>query len=447
MTRDDETTPSLAERLSALIDHLDLGPVYLATQMPGDVASFSGQYPARVAGVVLAVPVRIDPVPFTATANRLLMITGETGIGSAVVERTLAQLPGSRRHVLAGYEAPGWADVAADRTDELIDVMTRFLDAAPRTSGLTARAVDCVPASGTHAGLTWRAEGQGPPLLLLPFFLAASQWEPVVAGLARHFTVIRLGGAHVGGVATLEDRARTPTYQAMFDTLVGHLAPQPGDRILDVGCGSGALDRRLAQRLGSANPIDAVDVNTFLLGEAANLAAAAGLGDAIFFSRGSAVDLPFPDATFACAFCVTVLEECDAGKAIAEMTRVVRPGGRVGIIVRAIDMQQWWSFPMPEALRARVVTPPQSIGVGGVADARLYGMMRGAGLVDLVPFPTLVTLDQPDGPVWRYREDAVLNELTDAERVQWESARDAARSAGLLFQAQALHCAVARKPA
>lgn len=447
MAVNDDSAMALPERLSALMDHLGLDAVHLATQMPGDIATFAAQNPARIAGVVLAVPVRIDPVPFAAVADRLLMVTGQTGIGAAVVERTLGRLPAAQRHILAGYEAPGWADVAADRTDELVEVMAKFLSNAHPPSGVTAAAAPRIPATGRHAGLTWRAEGQGPPLLLLPFFLAASQWEPAIAGLARSFTVLRIGGAHVGGVATLEDRARTPTYQAMFRTLVDTLAPQPGERILDVGCGSGALDRHLARRLGAANPIDAVDVNTFLLAEAAALAAAEGLADSIRFARGSAVDLPFADATFGCAFSVTVLEECDAAKALAEMARVVRPGGRVGIIVRAIDMQQWWSFPMPEALRARVVTPPQSIGVGGVADARLYGMMRAAGLVDLVPFPTLVTLDQPDGPVWRYREDAVLNELTDAERVQWEAARDTARSAGLLFQAQALHCAVAHKPA
>lgn len=432
----------LAERLLALIDHLALDRVHLATQMPGDIAAFAAAHPERVGGVVLAVPVRIDPMPFTGVADRLLMITGEFGIGAPVVERTLARLPKSRRHILPGYEAPGWADVAADRSDELVQAIESFLcegrPGAPPT--------EPVPSSGSHAGLNWTAEGRGPALLLLPFFLAASQWTPVVASLARRFTVIRLGGAHVGGVATLEDRASMPSYLAMFDTLVDHLAPQPGERILDVGCGSGALDRLLARRLGKTNAIDAVDVNAFLLGEARNLATAAGLGDHIRFTCGSAVDLPFPDATFDCAFSVTVLEECNAVDAISEMMRVVRPGGRVGIIVRAIDMLQWWSFPVPPALRTRVLTPPQSIGVGGVADARLYGLMRAAGLVDLVPFPYLVTLDKPGGPVWRYREDAVLNELTDEERTVWEAARDAAADAGLLFQAQPLHCAVARKP-
>ena len=43
--------------------------------------------------------------------------------------------------------------------------------------------------------------------------------------LARHFTVITLGGRHLGGVAALEDRARAPTYRAMFRTLIDLMAP------------------------------------------------------------------------------------------------------------------------------------------------------------------------------------------------------------------------------
>ena len=105
--------------------------------------------------------------------------------------------------------------------------------------------------------------------MLLPFFLAPSQWAPAIERLARQFTVITLGGAHLGGVATLEDRARAPTYQAMFRTLIDLMAPEPGEAILDVGCGSGSLDRLLAARLGKTNAITAVDINPFLLREAA----------------------------------------------------------------------------------------------------------------------------------------------------------------------------------
>ena len=280
-------------------------------------------------------------------------------------------------------------------------------------------------------------------MILLPFFLAPSQWEPALPQLIRHFTVIQLGGPHIGGVAALEDRARAPTYQAMFRSLVDRMAPEAGSRILDVGCGSGALDRLLAARLGPAARIDAVDINPFLLREAADLAL--DLRERIRFAPGSALALPFADQTFDCIFSVTMLEECDADRAIAEMVRVARPGARIGLVVRAIDILQWWNLELPAEIRGKAEIPPQSVGPGGVADASLYARMRRAGLVDLSAFPTLITLDKPNGPIWRYREDHVLSQLTEAEAASWHAARLAATEEGLLMQAHALHCAVATK--
>ena len=85
------------------------------------------------------------------------------------------------------------------------------------------------------------------------------------------------------------------------------------------------------------------------------------------------------------------------------------------MIVRSIDLPQWWSADVPEALRQRALTPPQSVGARGVADASLYRRARQAGLRDLTCFPALVTLDQPEGPIWRYREDHLTAQLSPSE--------------------------------
>ena len=112
----DATEVSLPQRLAALWDHLGLGAAHVAAQMPGDVAGFVAAAPARVAGVVLCVPSRLDPAPFAGVAARVLMIAGDGDLTNAVTARALPRLPGAERHVLHGYEAPGWADVVADRT-------------------------------------------------------------------------------------------------------------------------------------------------------------------------------------------------------------------------------------------------------------------------------------------------------------------------------------------
>lgn len=190
----------------------------------------------------------------------------------------------------------------------------------------------------------------------------------------------------------------------------------------------------------------AVDANPFLLREAAFLAKAEGLDGSIRFAPGNAEALPFADESFDCIFSVTVLEECDADRALAELVRVARPGGRVGIIVRSLDLPQWWIVEVPDPIGRKIIMPPQSVGAKGVADASLYRRARTACLEDLTCFPSLVTLDRPEGPIWRYREDHLLSLLTSEETAMWRTARDAANERGLLFMAHPMHCVVGRKP-
>jgi SAM-dependent methyltransferase len=118
-------------------------------------------------------------------------------------------------------------------------------------------------------------------------------------------------------------------------------------------------------------------MNPFYLKEAGALVAEDGLTGGIRFLPGSAEALPFPDAAFDAIFSVTVLEECDADGAIAEMVRVVVAGGRIGIIVRSLDLPQWWNLDLPEPIRHKIAPPPRSVAAKGVADASLY--RRAAG--------------------------------------------------------------------
>jgi ubiquinone/menaquinone biosynthesis C-methylase UbiE len=433
---------SPADRLVGLMDYLGLRTAHFGTPIPRDISGMAVEYPERLAGIVLCVPSRLDPAPLADIADRVLMISGERGPAAEATARAAARLPAAERSVLAGYDAPGsWSDVVAERTQEVADRVIAFLGV--RHADMPSASA---PKSGTYAGISYQVEGSGPALILLPFFLAPSQWTPAISRLAQHFTVVTTGGPYLGGVASLEDRARMPSYQAMFRNLIDVIAPRPGEAILEVGSGAGSLVRLLARRLGGANPITAADVNPFLLREAAQLAEAVGLAGSIQFRQGNAEALPFEDNSYDCVYSVTVFEECDAGRAIAEAMRVVRPGGRVGLVVRALDMRQWWNLALPEAILHKVEAPPHSVAPLGVADRSLYRRMREAGFVDLVCFPSMVTLDSPGGPIWRNREDHILSLLSPEELAVWHAERDRAEAEGLLFMAHPLHCAVGTKP-
>src|SRR5260221_312514 len=99
----------------------------------------------------------------------------------------------------------------------------------------------------------------------------------------------------------------------------------PGEHVLDVGCGTGSLTTALRDAADLA-AITAVDVVEPFLA----YARARNRDPRIRFERADARALPFPDATFDRAFSMLVLLFIpDAARAVAEMRRVVRPGGRV----------------------------------------------------------------------------------------------------------------------
>lgn len=428
---------SVASRLLSLFDHLNLPSAHVAAQIPADIAGLVAAAPDRLASVVLCVPSRLDPAPFLPVALKVRLIAGETGQTATVAATVKGLLPGAVHHALAGYNPSGWSDVVADRRD---DIVAAF-DGLPWLPS-----ADAARSAGSHAGISYTVHGEGPPLVLFPFFLAPSQWAPAIPALAQRFTVIVLGGRHLGGVALLEDRAAGTSYRTLAHTLWDRMAIGPESTILDAGCGTGALDRLLARRLSGPGRIIATDVNRFLMTEGRKLSDEEGLDRRISFHEANAERLPFPDRTFDAAFTVTVLEECNADAALRELFRVVKPGGHAGVIVRAIDMPQWWNLDLPAEIRRKADVPPPSVASHGVADASLYPRMRDAGFADLACFPSLVTADRPDSPIWRFREDHVLAQLTEAETAIWHAAARAARDRGLLFMANPMHCAVGMRP-
>jgi arsenite methyltransferase len=105
------------------------------------------------------------------------------------------------------------------------------------------------------------------------------------------------------------------------------LDAQPGERVLDIGCGPGFYVAELLDEVGAEGSVVGVD------GSAAMLAVAAHRCDGhanVAFRQADVLSLPVEDASFDRALCVQVLEYVqDVQAALAEMHRALRPGGRL----------------------------------------------------------------------------------------------------------------------
>ena len=151
----------------------------------------------------------------------------------------------------------------------------------------------------------------------------------------------------------LQDTAATPTIQNAMALAVEAMAIGPGNRVLDVGCGTGVFLPKLAEVVGADGSIVALDHVVGFLTEARELMASGHIGTPVQYVEGDALRLPFPDATFdACHTERVLIHLSDPNQCLREMRRVVRPGGWVVCVEPDLDGMR---IDHPDPAIARVV--------------------------------------------------------------------------------------------
>lgn len=129
------------------------------------------------------------------------------------------------------------------------------------------------------------------------------------------------------------------------------LNPQPGERILDLACGTGWTSRLVARR-GAL--VTGIDIASELVASARSRATAEGL--TIDYQVGDAEALPFPDGAFdAVVSTVGVMFASRPEAAAAELARVTRPGGRIALTTWAHDGNVLGMF---KVMKAYMPAPP-----------------------------------------------------------------------------------------
>jgi SAM-dependent methyltransferase len=135
--------------------------------------------------------------------------------------------------------------------------------------------------------------------------------------------------------------------------LAALLAPSAREHVIDIGSGLGGPSRYLAATYGCR--VSGVDLTPEFVGTAIALTSRVGLNDKVEFQIGSALDLPFPDASFDCAWSQNVaMNIADRPRYYAEMHRVLRPGGRLAIQDLAMGSGGELQFPVMWADRPQI---------------------------------------------------------------------------------------------
>ena len=173
---------------------------------------------------------------------------------------------------------------------------------------------------------------------------------------------------------------------------------QPGERVIDVGCGCGTSTLEIAGTVGSGGSVIGIDISRPMLGRARDRAEALPAPNASFIAADASLH-PFAAGEADVVYSrFGIMFFANAGEAFANFARALRPGGRIVFVCwRRFEDNEWVRVPHAAACRLTPIPPPWSPGKPGpfaFGDDTVIGDLLGdAGFRN-------IAIEPFDGPLW-----------------------------------------------
>jgi ubiquinone/menaquinone biosynthesis C-methylase UbiE len=217
--------------------------------------------------------------------------------------------------------------------------------------------------------------------------------------------------------------------------LVEYADPKPGMRVLDLACGTGEPGISVADRVGPAGRVDALDQSSDLLEIAHRRAQQRGF-DHFVTHCADAHQLPFPDSTFDLSTCrCGIMFFRDKKAALEGLRRVLKPGARACFLAWGPFEQPYWQAMMGVALRHAggplIASGAEDPFCFGKPDS-LSAVLRSTGFVDVHEETRTVRWAWPGPPdeIWEYARSVSAPLKPMLERIskeQWPAVHAAVR--------------------
>ncbi|HEX8205992.1 MAG TPA: methyltransferase domain-containing protein [Solirubrobacteraceae bacterium] len=226
------------------------------------------------------------------------------------------------------------------------------------------------------------------------------------------------------------------------------IAARPGERVLDVGCGTGFYVAELLEDVGPDGAVTGVDPSAPMLTVARERCAGA---PNVTFAEGAATALPVEDASFDAAVSVQVLEYVeDVDAALRELRRVLRPGGRLvvwdvdwrTVSMHAVDRERHdrvlrgWDRHLADPALPRTMAP--RLRAAGFEDVAVEGHAFTTAELDFEAYGGSLV-----GTITTYLTS--LDDFPEADRTGWLAEQQALGEAGEFYFSCVQCCFAARR--